>query len=86
MARAHQSPEPGARALQILTAIGVVVTVAGLAGLVWCILRVQGARRAGLSDAELRRRLQSVIALNLGSLLLSSLGLAMVVAGLLLGA
>lgn len=72
--------------MEILVAVGAAVTLAGLAGLVWCILRVRAARRAGLPDAELRRRLQSVIALNLGSLLLSSLGLAMVVAGLLLGA
>ena len=71
--------------MQILVTIGVVVTVAGLAGLVWCILRVRGARRAALSDAELRRRLQSVVALNLGALLLSALGLMMVVTGLLLG-
>lgn len=85
MAGAHHSPGPGARALQILVTVGVVVTVLGLAGLVWCILRVQGARRAGLSDAELRRRLQSAVSLNLGALLLSALGLMMVVTGLLLG-
>jgi hypothetical protein len=72
--------------MEVLVGIGAVVTVAGLAGLVWCILRVRGAKRAGLSDAELRRRLQSAITLNLGALMLSALGLAMVVAGLLLGA
>ena len=71
--------------MTILVVIGALVTLAGLAGLVACILRVRGARRAGLPDDELRRRMQSVIALNLGSLLLSALGLAMVVVGLLLG-
>ena len=71
--------------MEILVAIGAAVTVAGLAGLVWCILRVRAARRAGLPDAELRRRLQSAIALNLGAFLLSALGLMMVVVGLLLG-
>ncbi|MCX7645839.1 MAG: hypothetical protein N2Z62_11165 [Rhodobacteraceae bacterium] len=64
---------------------GAGVTLLGLAGLVWCILRVAGARRAGLSDAELRARLQRVVALNLGALLLSALGLVMVVAGIALG-
>lgn len=72
--------------MAILVYLGVALTLAGLAGLVWCILRVRAARRAGLADAELRRRLQSVIALNLGALLLSALGLSMVVVGLLLGA
>ena len=71
--------------MAILVYLGAAVTVAGLAGLVWCIVRVRAARRAGLPDAEMRRRLQSVIALNLGALLLSALGLTMVVVGLLLG-
>ncbi|WP_347310247.1 hypothetical protein [Defluviimonas sp. SAOS-178_SWC] len=64
---------------------GAVVTLAGLAGLVWCILKVTAARRAGLSDADLRTRLQRVVALNLGALFLSAIGLMMVVAGILLG-
>lgn len=65
--------------------IGAAVTLAGLAGLVWCILKVTAARRAGLDDAALRARLQAVVALNLGALLLSALGLMLVVAGILLG-
>lgn len=64
---------------------GAGVTLLGLAGLVWCILKVAGARRAGLPDAELRMRLQRVVALNLGALLLSALGLVMVIAGIALG-
>ena len=72
--------------MEILVYVGAAVTLAGLAALIWCILRVRGARRAGLPDAELRRRLQQAVALNLGALLLSALGLAMVVTGLLLGA
>ncbi len=72
--------------MEILVALGAAVTLAGLAGLVWCILRVRAARREALPDAEMRRRLQSAIALNLAALLLSALGLAMVVAGVLLGA
>lgn len=63
---------------------GAAVTLAGLGGLVWCILKVAAARRAELSDAELRARLQRVVALNLGALLISAIGLMMVVAGILL--
>jgi len=64
---------------------GTAVTVAGLGGLIWCILTVARARRAGLSDAALKARLQKVIALNLGALFVSALGLMMVVVGLFLG-
>ncbi|MGB3176969.1 MAG: hypothetical protein WBC68_04785 [Albidovulum sp.] len=64
--------------------VGAIVTLAGLAALIWCILGVNRARRAGLSDAELRARLQKAVTLNLGALLLSALGLIMVVMGIAL--
>ncbi len=65
--------------------IGALVALGGVAGLVWCVLLVLRARRAGLSDAELRARLQRVVAYNLGALLVSALGLMLVVLGILLG-
>lgn len=71
--------------MEVLIWSGAAVTLAGLAGLVWCIAKVAAARRAGLPDTELRARLQRVVALNLGALLVSALGLMMVVAGILLG-
>lgn len=61
---------------------GAAVTLVGLAGLVWCILKVAAAKRAGLSDADLRKRIQGVVALNLGALFLSAIGLMMVVVGI----
>lgn len=64
---------------------GVAVTLAGLAGLIWCILTVARARKAGLSDEALKARLQKVVALNLGALFLSVIGLMMVVVGIFLG-
>ena len=63
---------------------GTVVTLAGLAALIWCILGVNRARKAGLPDAELRARLQRAVTLNLAALLLSALGLMMVVVGIIL--
>ncbi|MGG7644474.1 hypothetical protein ACQ5SP_06640 [Rhodovulum sp. YNF3179] len=70
--------------MEWLVYAGTVLALLGLAGLVWCIVKVAKARRAGLSDAELRARLQSVVALNLGALAVSALGLMLVVAGLFL--
>lgn len=63
---------------------GALVTLAGLAALVWCILGVNRARKANLPDAELRARLQRAITLNFAALLLSALGLMMVVLGIVL--
>ncbi len=64
--------------------IGAVVTLIGLAGLIWCILKVQRARKQGLDDEALKAEIQKVVALNLGALLLSAIGLMMVVVGILL--
>ncbi len=70
--------------MQNLIWIGALVTLLGLAGLIWCILKVQRARKKGLDDAALKAELQKVVALNLGALLLSAIGLMMVVVGILL--
>jgi Ca2+/Na+ antiporter len=70
--------------MEYLIWIGAVVTLAGLAGLIWCILKVQHARKKGLEDSALKAELQKVVALNLGALLLSAVGLMMVVVGIML--
>jgi hypothetical protein len=64
---------------------GAAVSLVGIAGIFWCILLVARARRAGLPDTVLKARLQRVVALNLGALFLSAIGLMMVVTGIILG-
>lgn len=64
---------------------GAAVSLLGLLGLVLSIIRVQRARKAGLSDEELRLAVQKVLPLNLGSLFLSVIGLMMVIVGIFLG-
>ena len=64
--------------------IGAAVTLLGLAGLVWCILTVQRARKEGLDDDAMKARLQKVVAMNMGALFLSAIGLMMVVIGIAL--
>ena len=71
--------------MEIMVWGGAAISLAGLAGLLWCIVKVWRARRAGLSDVDLRAAVQAVLPLNLGALFLSVLGLMMVVAGILLG-
>lgn len=71
--------------MQVLIWAGAAIALAGVAGLVWCILAVMRARREGLDDAALRARLERMVALNLAALLVAAIGLMMVVAGILLG-
>ncbi len=63
---------------------GASVSVIGLLGIVWCIIRVARARRADLAEDEMQATLQSVIPINLGALFLSVIGLMMVGVGIAL--
>ena len=67
-----------------LVPIGTAITLLGLAGLMLCIFTVFRARRAGLEDAEMKARLQKVVAWNLGALAVSAIGLMCVIVGLFL--
>lgn len=67
--------------MEMLIWAGAAVSLAGLAGIVWCIVQAARARRAGLPDAELRARLQRVVLVNLGALFVSVIGLMLVVLG-----
>lgn len=71
--------------MQLLVPIGAVVSLAGVTGLIWCILLALRARREGLDDQAMRSRLQHVVMLNMGALGISGLGLMLVVAGIFLG-
>lgn len=71
--------------MQILIAIGALVSLVGVAGLVWCIVLALKARKAGLPDDALRARLQHVVVLNMAALGISALGLMLVVTGIFLG-
>jgi hypothetical protein len=64
--------------------IGAAVSLAGLAGLVWCIVLAARAKRAGLSDDAMRARLKGIVALNMGALFVSAFGLMLVVVGIIL--
>ncbi|RBI74512.1 hypothetical protein DQW77_07465 [Roseovarius sp. TE539] len=70
--------------MEILIWMGASVSLAGLAGLVWCIVKVWKARKAGLADSDLRAVLRNVVPVNSAALFLSVIGLMMVVIGILL--
>lgn len=64
---------------------GAALTLLGLAALLWCIFTVIRLRRAGLEEDVFRARMQRILAVNMGALLISALGLMTVVLGIILG-
>jgi hypothetical protein len=64
---------------------GAAISMVGLMGLIWCVVTVWRARKAGQTDEELRGTMRRVVPVNAGALLLSILGLMVVVLGIMLG-
>jgi hypothetical protein len=71
--------------MQAMIWIGAALTLLGVAGLGYCVMKALRARKAGLDEAAMRRELQSVVTLNMAALGVSALGLMLVVAGIALG-
>jgi hypothetical protein len=61
---------------------GAALSLLGLLGILWCIVKVTRARRAKLADVDMQAVLKSVLPLNLGALFLSIIGLMMVGVGI----
>ena len=64
--------------------LGLILTVTGLAGLGYCVLQGIKIRGGKLPPDEIHARLHRLVAINLGSVALSALGLAVLVMGVLL--
>ena len=61
---------------------GTILSLAGLVGLIWCIVYVARARKAQLAEQDMRALLQKALPLNLGALFLSVIGLMLVILGI----
>lgn len=68
-----------------LVYVGTALALIGMLTLGYCIWAALSAKRAGLEDAALRARLQRIVTINMGALLVSVLGLISVVMGVFLG-
>jgi hypothetical protein len=77
-------PESSVTIFDFLIWGGALLSLAGLCGLIWCIVFVARARRQKLSDDELKIRLRKALPINLGSLFLSVVGLMLVILGIFL--
>jgi hypothetical protein len=70
--------------MEMIVWTGAALTLVGLGMLVWCIVSVAKAKRAGLTDEALKARLQKIVTLNMGALAVSGLGLTAVIVGIIL--
>lgn len=69
---------------EILIWAGAALTIAGLTALIWCIVTVIRARRKGLADDAMRKKLRGVLAVNMAALMVSIFGLMAVILGIIL--
>ena len=71
--------------MEMMVWAGAALSILGLAGLIWSILRVMQGRRRTSDDEELRAAVQAVLPYNLGALFVSVIGLMLVILGIFLG-
>lgn len=64
--------------------LGAALALAGVGGLVWCIILALGLRKGTLPEDESRQRMQRVVVVNMAALGVSALGLVLVVMGIIL--
>lgn len=63
---------------------GAVVSLIGLVGLIWCIIKARQAKNAASSDEELNAAIRKLIPWNMGALFLSTIGLMIMIVGIFL--
>lgn len=65
-------------------AIGIVLSLAGLAGILWCITKAAQLRRADMSDDAIRAELGRLVFAHTAAIGTAFVGLGLLVVGLLL--
>lgn len=70
--------------MEMLVWIGAGLTLLGMAGVIYAMIAVAGAKRKNLSDDDMRAHIRKMIPINLGALFVAMIGLMMVIVGLVL--
>ena len=71
--------------MAVMIWIGALLAGLGVLALLYCIVVAARARRQGLEGAAMEEKLRRLVALNLGALALSGLGLMVLIVGIVLG-
>lgn len=64
---------------------GAALSFLGFLGILWTVIKVWKARKAGHEEDELREVIRGVIPVNMIALFVSVIGLMMVISGIALG-
>ena len=64
--------------------IGIALTVAGLAGLAWCIAKAAWLRRAEITNEQATAELRRLVPANVAAVGVAFIGLAVLVVGVIL--
>lgn len=70
--------------MELLIWLGALISLIGIVGIILSVVKVRRAKATAKDDDELRALIQAAMPLNLGSFLLSVLGLMCVVIGVIL--
>lgn len=70
--------------MEIVVWVGAALSALGLVGIFYSIVAVRRAKKANLSDEELRARMTKILPINLGALFVSVIGLMAVIVGVIL--
>lgn len=70
--------------MEWLVWVGVALTLAGVALLIYCVLSALKTRKDGISEEEQRAMLQRLVPLNMLALMTSAMGLGAVTVGIIL--
>ena len=70
--------------MQVMIAIGAILAVGGLLGVLWCIRKAAWLRRADVEDTTIRNELNRLIFVHMAAVGAAFLGLGLLVTGLLL--
>ncbi len=63
---------------------GAAITLFGVGWLFYCVVLAMRVRRSNLTDEEMQARLRKVVLINISALGASTLGLALVITGIVL--
>ena len=72
------------RGMTVLVIFGIILSLAGLAGILWCIRRAARLKRAELSDDAVRAELGRILRAHAAAIGAAFIGLGLLVVGLLL--
>lgn len=71
-------------AANFLIGLGLILSLAGMAGVIWCISQARKVKRGDVPEDQLQAAFSRLAAVNMGSMGAAGLGLAMALVGFII--